>query len=474
MTSVYCPACHRPVNEGARFCLRCGLEARQPCPGCGTGELFWLASTGAERAVWCSTRSVLLYACEACGRWQLPGADACADPGCGARLLPAYAQHTGRRWDGRDCSVGWTYPQQWDSDHPAHTAPSGWSYEAAQPVHAVLAAHGCLYTWEGTNLARLAAVPSESVGGPAATGAAWRSALGAAAKPAAGSDFTERAAIAGAACVLATEPGYLAVSLLTPGDLMRLDIGKPIAQVGNPRWWVAWSAGASGPGLYLSPVGYVWEALQPLRIECSPGAAPAPDARLVIRDNMAYWVGVDDTLWSLDCATGAVASVAPAQGSERWIWVEGDGPRVACEQRGRIVMALDRPHDGVFTEDIVSDMAGLRQVLSIGSLLCIAGDQIDVFDRAGGQRIGRMPRPRGRWVAGVIAPCADGEPRLLALTLDQGRAILFGIRTTGAQDELWSAEGCEPTGLLPIDGYLRVAHTKGIVSLTAEKNGAGA
>lgn len=461
--------CGEPIRANAGFCAACGLEVSQPCPACGA-ERRWLATLAPGERPWCDNRQAIVYACERCGRWVISSALYCPDPDCNGRTLPTNPQHTGRRWDGRGDGAGWRWPERWEGFHPDRTAPRVSRWEAPDVVHAAFAAHGRLYVWAGVNLV----APEDAFGAlgspspPAEadlTGASWRSALGSGASPTPRLSCEERVAVAGAGAIVATDRAFSLIGLYDRGESQRIEGGVPLAQVGGPAWWVGWTDERGTPSLRCAPVGETWDRLVPTFVETPPEAAPR--GRLVLRDGVACWAGLDDAVWMLDCATRTVRqAVAPAEGLQQ-IWAEPDGPRIVREAQGRLSIGLGAPSEDRGLREVSAGLGPLRGVFATASYLVVVGERPVAFDARSGERLQEGSRVPGRWIAGALAGAADGEPRLLMLTTDAGRGQLSAIKiSTGVEDLLWSEPDVEPLALIPVAGSLVIVCSRVLVRIT--------
>lgn len=417
-----------------------------------------------EVSSWCPACDTLLDACESCGRWLLPGTAGCPDPQCGSRVLPFLPQHTGRRWDGRGSAVGWTWPARWERSHPEYRAPVTQAWAASEPVHAAFAAHGRLFLWHGTNLISLDETAWTDHAAPAA---GWRCPLGPAGRPLPGTQFSERIALAGSAAVLALERRYVQADLRQSGGTVPLEGGAPLAQVGGPGWWTAWSVEGAGPAMRLSRTNGAGHALDPRPVSVPPEAALAPGGRLVFRDGAACWPGRDGGVWRLDCASRQAARVLDRVEGLLAVWMEPDGPRSVRESLGQVSVGLSAPGGGRAAFNAPAGAGPLRGVYASRDHVLVVGERVVALDARTGERLHEALRPAGQWIDGALAPAADGEPRLLALTLENGLASLTALRmSSGTQDVLWRQPGAEPRDLLPVGAYLYVVHSRGVVRLS--------
>ena len=277
---LHCPACKEPLRSGANFCVVCGLEVRPLCPACRE-ERFLLANLETSRSAWCGKRNALLFACETCGRWLLPGTRRCPNPECGGRVLPTKPQHTGRRWDGRGSAVHWRYTERRplpDGTLPEYTVQN---WDAPEPLSAVWVAHSSVFAWSGQNLLALRSdFPADSV--------LWRTALGAATVAAGRLPFVERAAVAGAGVVLATERGWLLAGLAGRSEPLLMQTCEPLAQAGNPNFWVGWGMENGESILRASALAPAWDRLVPKAIAVPEEGRIVPRGRIVLRDNRAF------------------------------------------------------------------------------------------------------------------------------------------------------------------------------------------
>jgi hypothetical protein len=464
-------SCGEPLRAGVNYCAGCGLEVYQTCPACGTNERRWLRVIVPASSPWCDNRGVLLASCERCGRWLLPDTRRCPDPACESRVLPIRPQHTGRRWDGRGGAAGWRFPARWESIHPEFRPPQADRWNSPDPLLAAFVAHDRLYLWSGVNLLALTG-ESGATGSfgaaEGATGALWRTALGATVRPASHLPFAERVAVAGAGVVLATERAFLLTGLYNRSDTERLEAGVPLAQVGGPHWWAAWGLVNGTPTLHVSAVGQAWDTLQPTPVETPPGAALAANGRLTLRDDLVYWPAQDGSVWRLDCLAGTASQVVAPQDGLREVWAEPDGPRTVREVQGRLLVALSAPHEGRMPQEAPASVGPLRGVFATADHVVVAGDRILVYDGHTGERLYDDNRPPGRWIAGALAGGAEGDLRLLCLTVDGGKARLSALKlANGIEDLLLTEPDVEPLALLPVGDNLYIAHTRGLIRLKA-------
>jgi hypothetical protein len=475
-----CPVCSEGLHPGGRYCTRCGLEARQLCPTCAEGPR-WLASMGAESSCWCVSCDALLLACEVCGRWLPASVRHCPDQQCGGRVVPFHPQHTGRRWDGRGDTAAWRWPEAWERTHPQARPPECRAWHAAGPVHAALVAHGALFLWERTSLVapdeEAGWLEGEAVGGEPAREVEWRCPLGPRAQPPEAMPFRERAAVAGAAAVLALEQRYLLVDLGRSGDAAPLLEGRPLAQCGAPGWWAGWIEEGGQTSLRCGAVGDQWDSLAPQGIAAPPEAGLAPRGRLVIRDGRAFWPGSDGGIWTLECGTGkverALDPIPAGTGLPVEVWAEEDGPRAVWEELGQLTAGLSVPQGGRTALRLPAGSGPLRGVHATPEWVLVTGERVTLFDRRKAQRMAEALRPPGRWIDGAAALSEKGQVRLLALTVEEPATRLTSVQpATGVAEIVWDALGLEPRGLLAAGEELYVAHGGGVVRLR-DRPGAG-
>jgi hypothetical protein len=470
-------SCGEPLRADANYCAGCGLEVYQTCPACGEGERRRLLTIVATTAPWCENRGALLVACERCGRWLLPDTRRCPDPACEARVLPVAPQYTGRRWDGRGGTAGWTWPARWEAIHPQYSPPQVDRWASPDPLLAAFVAHDRLYVWAGANLLALtgdSGVASSFGTADSASGAVWRAALGVTARAASHLSLAERVAVVGAGAVLATERSFLLTGLYSRSDTERLEAGTPLAQVGGPNWWAGWGVVNSTPTLHYAGVGQNWDMLLPTPVETPADAALAANGRLVLRDDLVYWPGQDGGVWQLDCLTGTVVrAVAPQEGL-REVWAEPDGPRTVREVQGRLLVGISAPHDARMPQEVPSGAGPLRGIFATRDHVVVVGDRILAYDARTGERLYEVNRPPGRWIAGTLANGTGNEGegtsplqlRLLALTVDGGMARLSALKVSnGIEDLLLTEPNVEPLALLPIGTNLYIAHSRGLIRL---------
>lgn len=488
MTPETCPACRVRLRPGACFCTQCGGEVRPPCPSCGGAPrpLATMSDGCATQQPWCEACEALLYACEQCGRWLLPGSPVCPDPQCASRSLPVLPQHTGRRWDARGIAVGWTWPPTWDRAHPEFHAPVAEEWPCEEPLHTAFVAHGSLFVWAGNSLLSpdpvlgwirvdeagrpLTAPPAGGAG--AIAGAAWQCPLGSAGTPAAGVPFIERAAVAGACAVLAMERCYVQVGLRHRGDTYALGGGSPLAHVAGPAWWAGWSHAAQGsraPQLRIARVQPTADLSHPRVISLPPEAVLAESGRMALRDDTVYWPTAGGAVWRLHCGSGEARAVTDPEDGFLWTWAPEGGYRLVRERRGQVYLTLTGPEEGHAAPGAPVGAGPLRGVFDHPELVVVAADRLIAFHPRTGERLCEALRPPGRWVDGVLATAPDGEPRFLALTVEGGFATLTAVRmSSGAQDLLWRQIDVEPRALLPVGNDLYIAHTRGVVRLRME------
>ncbi len=427
---------------------------------------------------WCEACEALLYACERCGRWLLPGIRLCPDPQCASRALPVLPQHTGRRWDARGTAVVWSWPPIWDRAHPEYRAPVAEEWPCEEPLHTAFVAHGLLFAWAGNSLLSpdpvLGWVRVDEAGRPLAApagdaGAAWQCPLGSTGVPAAGVPFIERATVAGACAVLAMERCFVQVGLRHRGDTYALEGGLPLAQVAGPAWWAGWSRGTSGEGspeLRIARVQATGDLSPPQPVALPAEAALAQGGRMALRDDMLYWPAATGAVWRLRCATGEADVVAAPEDGFLWTWAFERGARLVRERRGQVYLTLAIPEEGAAGPGAPVGAGPLRGVFDHSQLVVVAADRLIAFHPRSGERLCEALRPPGRWVDGALASAPDGEPRFLALTVEGGFATLTAVRmSSGAQDLLWRQIDLEPRALLPVGNDLYIAHTRGVIRL---------
>jgi len=462
-----CPACKEILRNGANFCVVCGLEVRPLCPACRE-ERFLLANLDTGRSAWCARRNALLFACETCGRWLLPGTRRCPNPECGGRILPTKPQHTGRRWDGRGSAVGWSYREQGTGNReqketiPNHSitqSPNDLSWNAPETLYAAFVAHGLIFAWSGQNLL---ALNSEFGTEPVM----WRTALGAATAVQGRMPFVERAAVASAGVVLATDRGWLLAGLAGRSEPVLLGACEPLAQAANPDFWVGWGVENGVSTLRTSALAPAWDRLIPQQRAVPEGGNLVGRGRIVMRDSRAYWHGQDGGIWQWEGETNTVTRVvAPIEGI-RDIWAAGDGVRMVREAQGRLSVGLGAPQSGFFPVEAPAGLGPLRGISADSETVVVIGERPMVFRARTGERLHESTRPAGRWITSALAAANDNEPRLMILAQESERGRLTALKLSSGYEELLYIEnGIEPLALLPVGDLLLIAHSHGIVRL---------
>lgn len=455
-----CPGCRAELREGARYCVKCGVEVRPPCPACEAAPR-WLATLRRENSPWCPDCGSLLNACEQCGRWLLTSQTTCPDPQCSARVLPFLPQHTGRTPEGRGEGVRWRWPEQWERHHPQYQLPTERIWKANGAVHAAFVAHGRAHVWEDTTLL---ALPVQDWSAQPV----WRCPFGPSGRPASGIAFTERIAVAGAGAVAALGGRFVVADLGGSGSILPLEGGVPLAQAAGPGWWVGWSEEAGTPTLRTAAIGDTWDALQPEPVETLAEAAPMSGGRIVLSAGIAYWPARDGSVWRVVLESGTVERVLAPQEGLRVIWAEPDGPRTARESLGQISLLLAAPEAGRTALNVPAGPGPLREALAAEGMVVVVGERVVSFEARTGGRQHEARRRDGRWVEGALVPGPSGEaePRLLELTQDSRFAELVGLRlASGAEEVLWRTPDVEGLALLPVGNALYVAHTGGLTRL---------
>lgn len=461
---IACPACRALLAPEARYCAQCGLEALQPCPSC-QGALRELVTVRRGTSPWCESCERLLTACERCGRWLLPGAERCPDPQCGGRVLSPFPLQTGRRWEG-GAQSDWTWPVTWEREHPNYAPPQVEWWTSQSEVQAAFVAHGQCFVWEVGTLVS----PDEgsgwrsreAAGGPGAV--SWRSPLSASLGSAAKVSLDERVAVLGGRVILATEHGYAQADLRHPGDSSVLWEAQPLAQVAGATGWVAWGSERDALSLRVAPVPTGGAPVQAEAVPVPPEAALARRGRMVQREGRVYWPGQDGAVWELELRSRTVRSAWSSVNGLLDLWVGADGPRVVRESLGQIAVALTGPRDGHANLTVPAGAGPLRGVYGLDPLLVVVGDRVLTFDARTGDRLHEALRPPGVWISAVLVRTPDQEPRLLALTRDQGFATLTFTRlSSGVHDLLWREATLEPKALLPVGDTLYLVHSRGLL-----------
>ena len=464
-----CPNCPDvPLRDGARYCANCGLEARQECPGCGNEfvehEHRYLAAIDPKQSVWCENRGVALYACNVCGRWLTPDVGACPDPHCGGRVLPTQPQHTGRRWDGRGGGAGFVWPARWSEKAHEHHAPQTATWSGMGTVHAAIVAHGRLSLWAGSQLITLE-LPQE--GSAAALPLAWQNPLGSAGRPKPGLPFAERVSVIGSAAVLSTEGDFHLAGLHRQQGSEPLNLGVPLAQTGSMDGWAGWSEQNREIVLHLAAPAPAWNVLHPMRAETPPEAQLAPGGRLVARDGVVYWPGIDSAVWKCDFKSGCVTRAVPPHPGLVSLWAARDGIGVVYEapDSNAIRFGLSAGDAKPPTSLTQAGRGPLRGAFAEGDFVVLsAGPELIAFQSE--ESHSPTHQPVGEVVASAMIPSEKGFPRLLALVLDKGITRLLMIEpTTGRSERLWTENSITPLGLLPVGADVFVIHDRGVVRL---------
>lgn len=456
-----CPACKEVLRDGANFCVICGLEVRPLCPACRE-ERFLLANLERGRSAWCARRNALLFACETCGRWLLPGTRRCPNPECGGRVLPTKPQHMGRRWDGRGSAVDWAYVER--RPLPDGTLPeyAVQNWNAPETLHAAFVAHGLIFAWSGQNLLALG---SEFGAEPVI----WRTALGAATAVQRRIPFVERAAVAGAGVTLATDRGWLLAGLAGRSEPVLFQACEPLAQAANPNFWVGWGVENGVYTLRASMLAPAWDRLVSQQITVPEGGGLVQRGRIVMRDSRAYWHGQDGGIWQWDGgeANTVTRIVAPIEGI-RDIWAASDGVRMVREAQGRLSVGLGAPLSGFFPVEAPAGLGPLRGISADAETVVVIGERPMVFRARTGERLHESTRPAGRWITSALVAASDNEPRLMILAQEAARGRLTALKLSSGYEELLYIENdIEPLALLPVGSLLLIAHSRGIVRLLA-------
>jgi hypothetical protein len=194
------------------------------------------------------------------------------------------------------------------------------------------------------------------------------------------------------------------------------------------------------------------------------GALPAPRARMVFSGGKAYWPGRDGAVWELDPARGHVIPAMEPTAGVVDVSAAPDGPRAVRENQGQIVVTLTSPRGGNTPLTVSAGISPFRGAHTAGVWSVVVGERITTFDARTGERLHEAIRPPGRWIDAALVSGEDAEPRLLVLTRENGFATLMVVRlASGAHDLLWREDGIDPRSLMPVEGAVYVAHTRGLV-----------
>ncbi|MCS6777306.1 MAG: zinc ribbon domain-containing protein [Chloroherpetonaceae bacterium] len=462
--------CGEPLREGANYCVACGREVRQPCPACGQ-ECRWLATLDTDSLPWCENRHVLLYACEQCGRWLLPGDRLCPDPDCGGRVVPSRPLYTGRDAAGGGVHVNWKWPTRWLATRAGPCGAISWS--SPDTLYAAFVAHGRWYVWVGSVLLELdPTVFCSEQGGMPGDGVIWRAPLGSSVRPASGIPFADRAAVVGSVVMLATENGYVLTGLHGRREVACPVRGMPLAQVANPFWWIGWVREEGSKCLYLVSVEATSDRFSPVAIETPPEAAIARGGQVVLQDDTAFWPAEDGSVWRLDCLSGQVRRLFASSDSLPRIWVQGDRIGVTREVRGHLQAGLGMLTDDRMPLEVPAGNGPLREVFATSDYLVVVGERPVMIDPVTGERVHESTRVCGRWVGGVLASASGSEPCLLLLTHDGAMSSLRVLQlASGVEDLCWWEPNRELLGLLPIGDLPVIVHRGGLIRLVARLSG---
>ncbi len=289
--------------------------------------------------------------------------------------------------------------------------------------------------------------------------------------------------MAGARAVLAARTGFVDAHL-QHADAAMLVPGTPLMQAGAPDRWLGWITPEGGvPTLFHAPVTRIGDLNRPEPVEVPVEAAPHPRGRLALRDELACWPSADGRLWTVDLRRSAssAVSVATLEGAVLALpWLESDGPRAVWELPGRVTLALAPPQSGQLG---VTAGVGMPPLRSVHSLLVagkhwvtVVAQQLLTFDGAAREQLFEASPPAGTLVHSLMAPAADGTPRLLTLHRDGGLTSLTMVRPlSGAQETLWREDPTpanldggdrpplEPRMLLADRERLYLVHRKGLL-----------
>lgn len=459
-----CPGCRAPLVAEGRYCVQCGLEVCQHCPGCG-GARRMLSTLHRSASPWCESCDRLLAACERCGRWLLPHIGRCPDPQCGGRVVSPYPLQTGRRWDGSEQS-GWKWPIAWERENPEHTAPRVDWWTSHGEVQAAFVAHGRCFVWETNTLV----IPDERGGWTSREGAgapggvSWRSPLPIPLAQSAKVPADERVAVLGGRVIMATESGYAQADLRHTGDSSLIWAARPLTQVAGPANWVAWGTEGDESRLRTAAIPVDGAPIQVESIPVPSEATLANRGRLVLRDGRAFWPGRDGAVWELELSTRTVRCARSPVDGLLDLWVGADGPRIVREGLGQLTVALTGPRESSGGLTVPAGAGPLRGVYGLDSKLVVAGDRVITFDTRTGDRLHEALRPPGVWISAVLVRTPDQEPRLVSLTREGGFASVMVTRlSSGVHDLLWREATLEPKTLLPVVDSLYLVHSRGLL-----------
>jgi hypothetical protein len=296
----------------------------------------------------------------------------------------------------------------------------------------------------------------------------WRTALGAATVVQGRLPFVERAAVAGAGVVLATDRGWLLAGLAGRSEPILLQACDPLAQAATPDFWVGWGIENGVFTLRASALAPAWDRLIPQPIAVPEGGNLVQRGRIVMRDSRAYWHGQDGGIWQWEGETNTVSRVvAPIEGI-RDIWAASDGVRMVREAQGRLSVGLGAPQSGFFPVEAPAGLGPLRGISADAETVVVIGERPIVFRARTGERLHESTRPAGRWIASALVPAGDNEPRLLIVAQESERGRLTALKLSSGYEELLYIENSiEPLALLPVGNLLLIAHSRGIVRLLA-------
>ena len=402
----------------------------------------------------CDECQSVLYACDECGRWHMPGTGLCQNPRCPGKVMPVVPLHTGKRWDRQGTAPEWICPLTFDRQTGNITGSlitaEQWSFAS---VYAAAVANGALFVWAGDNIYCV-----DTNYRPVDADGNWT--LGTGLVPAR-MPVEERISVVGEHVCLACQDGFFwccseeLPELITPG--------KPITQVAGPMGWAGWINKDDLKCLFVAtiPNATANPAVTQISLEQN---AELNSAHVAMSYDALYWHGQDGWIWRCELVSRKVSRVQHFEYRVLALWTQAE--RVGCiaEHHGNLIVVPDiLQHasivaaQGTFHDIYVSD----------NKFAIICDRSLAVVDAV--MHINPLPPIplNGQHIAGLVAKLTgDGRELLFQLYREQSQTSLVALSlVSGAPILVWRSNNIQAQTIIPTRDRLYIIHDCGVIAL---------